>query len=166
MRSSAYSAWRPQRPSADFAQRTVEAILRDRNAGSRAVRPRRTEPLVAGALGSGSIRSRRMSAFAVACLLLIAGAWGAWAGLPRTGRKAGPQPEVVPIDVTRTNQPFLRTPSVSVHMIDPPRQLPAPAKLQAKVPQHKEMAPADGARPVNLPRCGCDPEICDCVEPQ
>jgi hypothetical protein len=107
-----------------------------------------------------------MSAFAIACLLIIAGAWGAWAALPGNGRRAAPLPQVVPINVTRMNPPLWRAPSVSFHAIDPPRPLPTPAKPPARALQHKEVAPGDRARPLNLPRCGCDSEICDCVEPQ
>jgi len=107
-----------------------------------------------------------MSACAIVCLLVIAGAWGAWAAFPRTGRNAAPQSEVVPIEVTRTTPPLWRAPSVSFHTVAQPRPRPAPAKPPAKVLRHEEMAPADKTRPLNLPRCGCDPEICDCVEPQ
>ena len=169
MTPNAYRAWRAQSPPPNFAERTVAAILHDRIASGRAVPPRRTEVLVARARRQSTYRSRRMSALAIACLLVVGGAWGAWAALPRSARTAASLPDAVPIDVTRTHAPLWRAPAESFHAVDPPRPPPAPAKPappQKAPPQPKEMAPAVRARPVNLPRCGCDPEICDCVEPQ
>lgn len=166
MRPIAYSGWRAQRPAPDFAERTVAAILRDRATSGGTVRPRGTETRLARAPWPTTYRSRRMSAFAIACLLVIAGAWGAWAALPRTAGRAAPLPDVVRIDVTSISAPLWRVPAESLRTIDPPRPLPAPARPAAKAPQRKETVPADKARRVNLPRCGCDPEICDCVEPQ
>jgi hypothetical protein len=139
-------AWRAQSPRLDFAERTVAAIVRDRIESRRRARPRRW-----------------MSALAVASVLVVVGAL-AWAALSRTATKAAAVPEVgnAPAEVPRTTPPLWRAPAVP----EPSAAAIPPPAAAVKAARHKETVPADQNRHVNLPRCSCDPMICDCVEPQ
>jgi hypothetical protein len=146
MTPNVYRTWHAQSPRLDFAERTVAAMMRDRIESRRGTRPHRW-----------------MTAFAVACVLVVVGAL-AWAALPRTATKAPAAADVAaaPPEVPRTIPPLWRAPAAA----EPPTAAVPPPLPAVKAARHKETVPADKNRHVNLPRCSCDPMICDCVEPQ
>lgn len=148
MKPNAYGAWHAQSPRADFAERTLAAILRDRVESRRTSRPR---PWV--------------GAFAMVAVLIAAGAW-AWAALPKTARTWVSTPSVVraAAEPRRESVPVVHASPVPESSTETPAPIPvAPA---AKAPRHKEAVPTNMGGRVNLPRCGCGQMICDCVEPQ
>jgi hypothetical protein len=147
MTPNASNAWRPQSPRADFAERTVAAILRDRIERRPTARPRRW-----------------VSVIAIAVFVIAAGAW-AWAALPRTPRTEVSPPSFrpEPIGVAKGSPVTGHASPVPEPSAERPRPLPAPA---ASPPRHKEPIAPDRPRKPNLPRCNCVQTICDCVEEQ
>jgi hypothetical protein len=149
MNSRHPQSWRAQAPSADFAGRTVAAILRDRSA-------RRSE------WGLG----RRLMMTAAAAVLVAGGAWG-WTTLPKVAppvpaHRVSPPRPALPVILPA---PSARPPPV------PPSELPPKAPAVAPpLPRRKELAPVssasspDAGRRVILPRCSCQEGICDCLE--
>ncbi len=149
MTPNPYSAWRAQSPRIDFPERTVASILRDRIES----RPRPATP------------RRWVGVWTIACLLVAAGAW-AWASFPTTPTKANPVPSVASaVTVVRTRPPLLRTPAVPEPVAAPLASMPVAPSVKP-APRHKEAVSVDKGRPAIVPRCGCDPMICDCIEPQ
>jgi hypothetical protein len=141
--------WRAQAPSADFAEQTTLAILRERSV-------RRSE------WGFG----RRLAMAAAAAIFVAGGAWG-WTRRPKSepprleygSALPSPAPSVVaPSPVAR---PPIEPPS------DPPRKSPA---IATPPPRRKEAPPVssalwpDAGRRIIVPRCSCQEAICDCLE--
>ena len=141
--------WHAQAPSADFAERTTLAILRERSA-------RRNE------WGLG----RRLAMAAAAAIFVAGGAWG-WTRLPKSGplrpeqESAPPSPAPSGVAPTPAAHAPIEPPS------DPPRKSPAvtPPSLRRKEPLPVFSAPSpDAGRRIIVPRCNCQEAICDCLE--
>jgi hypothetical protein len=139
------NAWRPQSPGADFAERTVAAILRDRIERRRTARPRRW-----------------MSVIAIAAFVIAAGAL-AWAALPRIPRAVVSRPSVAPMTIDPAKESPAAGPASPVAKPSTEHRRAVPA---AAPPRHKETLVPDRGRKMNLPRCNCVQTICDCVEEQ
>jgi hypothetical protein len=141
--------WRAQIPSADFAERTALAILRERSARRSEWRP-----------------GRRLAMVAAAAIFVAGGAWG-WTTLPKSvvpraeHRILPPSPAPCVV----TPPPAVRAPIEPP--TDPPRKSPASAP---PLPRRKEVPPAssaalpDAGRRIIVPRCSCQEAICDCLE--
>jgi hypothetical protein len=142
------NAWRAQSPRADFAERTVAAILRDR------IERRRT-----------ARRPRWTSVIVVATVMVGAGAL-AWAALPKTPRTEVSRPDVAPrtIDVAKKSPAGAQVSPTPEPSIERPR--PSSAAPATSPPRRKDAVIPDRVRKVNLPRCNCVQTICDCVEEQ
>jgi hypothetical protein len=134
--------WPAQRPSDDFASRTVAAILRDRAAA-----PKRGR------------RARWLGAIGVAAVLVAAGAW-ARVALPK-GPATQPsrvQPVGSGIAAPAAPEPVKSTTGSAAS----PARAPAPA-ASARRPRPPSRAP-DPGRQVRVPMCNCVQQICDCGE--
>jgi hypothetical protein len=143
------SAWRAQPPSADFAERTVAAILAER----RAIRP------VAG-------RRRGLGWVAIAAVLVAGGAWARTA-LPRPPRPR-PSPAIVAPAATGAGA---QRPTGGRVPAAPEASSPDPARSATPMapspsPRRRVEAnpPPDARRKARLPRCNCQQTICDCGE--
>ena len=162
MTSHPWRSWRAQTPSADFAGRTVERILRDRD-----------EHHVGRALPNGVRASQKVTAgarrwvtlTAAAALLIAGGAW-AWTTLPRGAKSLVvlPEPTVVKLpDPPRLPSTATKPPD---SVPDPPHKTPAAPVLPTH--RRKEALPApsplDAGRRVIVPRCNCQEGLCDCLE--
>ncbi len=147
MTPNASRAWRPQSPPSDFVDRTVEAILLDRTERRRTARPRRF-----------------LCTVAIAVTLIAAGAWAL--SIPRTPKAAVSPPSTAPrqTEVARERR-IVGQPSPAAEP-STDTSPPLPTAVAAPPPRHKEAAPRDKTRKVNLPRCSCMQTICDCVEEQ
>jgi hypothetical protein len=141
--------WRAQAPSADFAERTTLAILRERSA-------RRND------WGLG----RRLAMAAAAAIFVAGGAWG-WTRLPKS-EPLRPEQWIAP----PSRAPSVVAPSLAARPpieppADPPRKSPATA---IPPPRRKEAPPVssvpwpDAGRRIIVPRCSCQEAICDCLE--
>lgn len=139
--------WPVERPRADFAERTVAAIVRDRAGGRTSARPRRL-----------------WGALAVAAVLIAGGAWGR-AGIPKA-RRTQVAPQVAP-QGTGPN-PAVKSPAVDrlpavlgpASGPRPPPAIPPPERRRYREPTR---AP-DAGRSVRVPLCNCVQAICDCGE--
>jgi len=146
MTPNPWPSWRAQTPSADFAERTVGAILRERNT-------RRHQ----GA-------ARRWVLIAAAATVLVAGgAWG-WTTLPRE-TPPRPAPSSVPAPALPTSDPTSRAVREPAERPDPPHRPPPPAMPSARRKEVPALSPSpDAGRRVIVPRCNCQEGICDCLE--
>lgn len=136
------SAWPSQRPPADFGERAVAAILRER---SREARGRPT---------------RLVAALAVAAVLVAGGAF-ARMGLPRAP-KAAPAP--VGADTRTTvlhDAPPMERAVVVREAAQETQRAPAPPSPPRRYREHPS---APDAGRVRVPMCNCVQSICDCGE--
>jgi hypothetical protein len=146
MTSNRLKAWQAQVPEADFAERTVAALARDR-------RRRRT------------LTGRRWIVMgAMAAVLIAGGAWG-YASLSSLQAHSRAAPFATPPTI-RAPDPSPRQP---VALPEHPAPV-SPASPPASLPHRKVEAPAPVSSPPNagrtvvVPRCYCSPNeaICDC----
>jgi hypothetical protein len=143
MMSNQWKAWPAQSPSADFAERTLVALVRDRR-------------------GRFAWLGRRwFMAAAMAAVLIAGGAFGLMRfSSPRTPPSPGALPSAV---TTRTTA---EPPAIPAVRPAEPRTSEAP--VSATPARRRLEAPAagppDAGRRVILPRCNCSPNeaICDC----
>ena len=146
MTPKATRSWPAQTPGADFADRTVAAIVRDRATGHARARPRRW----LGVLG-------------VAAVLAAAGAW-AGVTLPRASRlqespRSGAPKVSGAIEAPAPERPAaVREPEPERPGAQVPPFAPAP-----RPPREPALRP-DAGRAVRVPRCNCVQAICDCGE--
>ena len=151
MTPNRWDGWEAQEPSADFADRTVAAALRERG-----VRRRR---------GGGR---RWVGVVAIAATLVAGAAWGfsAW-----PSRRVAPAPPPPPVEITAPVAP-VAAPRVTAARDDAPTasalapSAPTPAaprrrKLLASGPESN--IPDAGHKPI-VPRCDCAPDqvMCTC----
>ncbi|HEX3770908.1 MAG TPA: hypothetical protein VHV30_08600 [Polyangiaceae bacterium] len=141
-------AWPAQEPPADFASRTVAAVLADR-AEARAKRP---------------ARRRLVVACAMAAVMVAGVAWGLTTWRDRTVTKARTTAEspVLVREAASTPPPAFAPPSVEE---DAAVAAPPPAPRAAPRPRKRSESAPDAGRKVFLPPCDCSPhdELCTCL---
>jgi hypothetical protein len=137
-------AWPAQKPMADFTERTVAAL----------VRQRRTRSSSAG---------RRWLGIGVTAAALVTG--GAW-GFVRVASRPARSTVVPPlVERSASSERPVEAPPVSAPTTEPPVAPPAPPAAHSRrgvaSPASRNSPPA---RKVVLPRCHCSPNeaICDC----
>ena len=143
-------AWPAQSPPADFAERTVAALLREPAARRR------------------SIGVRHWTAVLGIAAVLIAGAAGAWTivDVARGTRRVKQTAPVIPSQ----RAPFAVTTSARPEEQraaqpgpDPrPAHSVMPTGRKDIAPSHAVSAPLSPGRTVKVPRCNCQDSICDC----
>ena len=148
MTSNSWRSWPDQTPSADFAERTVARILRDREER----RPKRG--------------ARRWMTFAAAAAVLMAGGAWAWTSLPRPMK---PPAVVQDSGVARPPAPP-RALATTIKPLDPiPEVTRQPPVAPVIVPPRRKEAPTavslpDGGRKLILPACNCQDVLCACLD--
>jgi hypothetical protein len=145
-------AWQPQKAPVDFAERVVDAVVRER-------------ARTAATRGPVSLRRGAVLLVAAASLLLVGSAWAAW-----RARRVEPSPAAaiaapvvtaLPVTPTVTVVPASAAdaaPVVPAPLVVPPRpKVAAPAR-----PSAAPSASASASRKVIVPRCFCHDIACDC----
>jgi hypothetical protein len=133
-----FESWRGAEPSAGFADRTTDAILRDR--GRRTVRPRRPWFLLAAA----------------ACLLVGGAAWG-W-NRHETREKEDDRPGVVSVEREARVLPL---PLAGSALAEEPHEAPVKARVTGGRPLPSAAASSPTLK-VPAPLCLCNAFACDC----
>jgi hypothetical protein len=137
-----FESWRAAEPPAGFADRTTDAILRER--GRRTVRPRRPWFLLAAA----------------ACLLVGVGgvAWG-WT-LHQAREKEDERGGVVSVEHEHEHEPrVLPVPVVGSALAEAPHEAHVKARVATR-PLPSASSPPSPKVP--LPLCVCNAFACDC----
>jgi hypothetical protein len=147
-----WDAWKAQEPPADFAARTVTAVLAERAQRRRARR----------------IAARRaVVACAMAAVMVASVAWGytAWKTRVESFERASPAPIVAVHDARSATTP---TPAWSSVVPSPPASAEVPpAPIATTPPVRKKVDVAslpDAGRKIMRPQCECSPheEMCTC----
>lgn len=139
------SAWPAQKPPGEFAERTVDAILRDRMARRSSARPRRW-----------------WGVWAIAAVLAAGGAWASIV-LPQAPQAYVSVPPASKTDIgpaATTVQPTATQPLVTEGPSRPPQGAPPAAPRRYREPA----AAHDAGRRARVPLCNCVQTICDCGE--
>ena len=145
MKPGRWSQWEAQPPSPDFADRVVAAALRDRAAGPRTRRMRRSAAVLV-----------------IAALLGSAGVW-AHAALRRGSAVQPPaaSPAVETSAPVRDPEPA-RERAPAAPAPESPAIAPLPRRAIPSVP--RPVAAPDAGRRLRVPMCNCTQGICDCGE--
>jgi hypothetical protein len=142
------SAWQAQSPSADFADRALAAVLRDRSHTPIRRHPRRWAPLALAA-----------------CVLMAGVAWG-WSVRVHAPRIEPRQAELTA--PATTSAPFGEVAAPRLSPLQSPRvtNRPVAAPAASGAPRVKATPPSPApplpAPPMMIPRCSCNELACDC----